>query len=154
MFSGSLIGGPAPPRATERPPSPCTTAQLILGPGHPQPRRSSGQEILGLEIMFTIENHHFPLKSPRAYTRILRGTPKIVFGHNLRYMALFDFLRAGFCMVFRRTSFVFSCPGTDFGGPGRILDLQVNILARGPFWPQKMVPKKVVLWKNDFLVGF
>ena len=76
----------------------------------------------------------------------------MVFGHNLRYMAPFDFSRAGFCMVFRHASFVFSCPGTDLGGRGRILDLQVNILARGPFWPQKMVPKKNVLWRNDFVV--
>ena len=78
----------------------------------------------------------------------------MVFGHNLRYMAPFDFSNAGFCMVFRRASFVFSCPGTDFGGRGRILDLQVNILTRGAFWHQKMVPKKVVLWRNDFVVGF
>ena len=35
-----------------------------------------------------------------------------------------------------------------------MLDLQVNILARRPFWPQNMVPKKVVLWRNDFVVGF
>ena len=77
----------------------------------------------------------------------------MVFGHNLRYMAPFDFSRAGFCMVFRRASFVFSCPGTDFGGWDWILDLQVNILAWGPFWHQKMVPKKVVLWRNDFVMG-
>ena len=78
----------------------------------------------------------------------------MVFSHILRYMAPFDFSRAGFCMVFRRASFVFSCPGVDFGGRGRILDLQVNILARGLFWPPKMVPKNVVLWRNDFVVGF
>ena len=78
----------------------------------------------------------------------------MVFGHNLRYMAPFDFSRAGFCMVFRRASFVFSCLGTDFGGRGQILDPQADILARGPFWPQKMVPEKVVLWRNDFVVGF
>ena len=66
----------------------------------------------------------------------------MVFGHNLRYMAPFDFSRAGFCMVFRRASFVFSCLGTDFGGPGRILDPQVDILARGPFWLNKNGPEK------------
>ena len=66
----------------------------------------------------------------------------MVFGHNLRYMAPFDFSRAGFCMVFRRASFVFSCPGADFGAQDQILDLQGNILARGPFWPQKIIPKK------------
>ena len=78
----------------------------------------------------------------------------MVFGHNLRYMAPFDFSRAGFCMVFRRASFVFSCPGVDFEGQGRILDPQVNILARGPRRSQRMVPEKVVLWRNDFVVGF
>ena len=57
-------------------------------------------------------------------------------------------------MVFQRASFVFSGPGADFGAQDRILDLQVNILATGPFWPQKMVPKKHVLWRNDFVVGF
>ena len=46
----------------------------------------------------------------------------MVFGHNLRYMAPFGFSRAGFCMVFRRASFVFSGLGTDFGGRGRILE--------------------------------
>ena len=86
----------------------------------------------------------------------------MVFGHNLCYMAPFDFSRAGFCMVFRRASFVFSCPGADFGAQDQILDPQdqildprVTSLARGPFWPQKMVLKKnVVLWRNDFVVGF
>ena len=76
----------------------------------------------------------------------------MVFGHNLRYMAPFDFSRAGFCMVFRRASFVFSCLGTDFGGQGRIFGPGVNILARGPFWGQKWGPKKIVLQRNDFLV--
>ena len=73
----------------------------------------------------------------------------MVFGHHLRYMAPFDFSRAGFCMVFRCASFVFPCLGADFGAQDRILDPQdqisdpqVNILARGPFWHQKMVPKK------------
>mgnify|MGYP004200184007 CR=1 FL=1 len=78
----------------------------------------------------------------------------MVFGHNLRYMAPFDFSRAGFCMVFRRASFVFSCPGMDFGGPDRILDPQVNILARDHFGTKKWSRKKLVLWRNDFVVGF
>ena len=76
----------------------------------------------------------------------------MVFGHNLRYMAPFDFSRAGFCMVFRRASFVFSCPGADFGGRGRIFGPGVNILARGPFWGQEWGPKKIVLQGNDFWV--
>ena len=48
-----------------------------------------------------------------------------------------------------------------FHARGRILEAgvgfwnpEVDILARGLFWPQKMVPKNVVLWRNDFVVGF
>ena len=78
----------------------------------------------------------------------------MVLGHNLHHMAPFGIPRAAFCMVFRRASFVFSCPGVDFGAQDRILDPQVNILARGPKRSQKMVPKKIVLWRNDFVVGF
>ena len=88
-----------------------------------------------------------------------RGPAQMCFGCNLHHiMAPFDFLRAGFCMEFRRASFVFSCPGTDFGAQDRILDPQdrildpqIHIWARGPFWHQKMVPKNVfcggmILW--------
>ena len=67
----------------------------------------------------------------------------MVFGHNLHHMAPFGIPRAAFYMVFRRASFVFSCQGTDFGAQDQILDPQVNILARGPFWHQKMVPQKM-----------
>ena len=70
----------------------------------------------------------------------------MVFGHNLHHVAPFEIPRAGFCMVFQRASFVFSCPGADFGS-------QVNILGWGAFWAEKMVPKKIVLWRNDFVVG-
>ena len=45
---------------------------------------------------------------------ILRVHSKMVFGHNLHYMAPFGIPRPGFCMVFQRASFVCSCPGTDF----------------------------------------
>ena len=86
---------------------------------------------------------------------------KMVFGHNLHHMTPLEIPRAGLCMVFRRASFAFSCPGADFGAQDRILDPQdqisdpqVNILARGPFWHQKSVPEKIVLWRNDFVVGF
>ena len=58
----------------------------------------------------------------------------MVFGHNLRYMAPFDFSRAGFCMVFRRASFVFSCPGADFGGRGRILEPRGRHFGLGTFF--------------------
>ena len=57
----------------------------------------------------------------------------MVFGHNLRYMAPFDFSRAGFCMVFRRASFVFSCPGMDLGGRGRILKPRGRHFGPGTF---------------------
>ena len=60
--------------------------------------------------------------------------PKTVFGQNLRYMAPFDFSRAVFCVGFQRASFVFSCLGADFGGRGRILDPQVDILGPGTFF--------------------
>ena len=30
----------------------------------------------------------------------------------------------------------------------------VNILAWGPFWAKKMVLKKMILWRNEFVVGF
>ena len=61
----------------------------------------------------------------------------MVFGHNLRYMAPFDFSRAGFCMVFRRASFVFSCPGSDFGGQGRILEPRGRLFGLGTFLAPK-----------------
>ena len=62
----------------------------------------------------------------------------MVFGHNLCYMAPFDFPRAGFCMVFRRASFVFSCPGADFGGRGSDFGFP-----RSTFWPGDLFgPKK------------
>ena len=53
----------------------------------------------------------------------------MVFGHNLRYMAPFDFSRAWFCMVFRRASFVFHARG-------RILEARVGFwIPRSTFWP-------------------
>ena len=78
----------------------------------------------------------------------------MVFGHNLRYMAPLDFSRAGFCMVFRRASFVFHARGRIWEAEVEFWNPEVDILARGLFWPQKMVPKKVVLWRNYFVVGF
>ena len=57
----------------------------------------------------------------------------MVFGHNLRYMAPFDFSRPGFCMVFQRAYFVFSCPGTDLGGRGRILEPRGRHFGPGMF---------------------
>ena len=45
-------------------------------------------------------------------------------------------------MVFQRASFVCSCLGTDVRARDQILDAQVDILARGPFWVNVGVPKK------------
>ena len=84
-------------------------------------------------IDFTMQNQLFPLKSRPAYTRILRDTPKKVFGHNLCYMAPFDFSRAGFCMVFRHASYVFSCLRADLGGRGRILEPRGRHFGLGTF---------------------
>ena len=68
----------------------------------------------------------------------------MVFGHNLRYMAPFDFSKAGFCMVFRRASFVFSCPGTD-------LDAGVGFLDLGStFWPGDVFGVILGSRKNSF----
>ena len=55
------------------------------------------------------------------------------FAHKLRYMAPFDFLRAALCMVFRCASFVFSCPGTDLGGQGRIFEPRGRHFGPGMF---------------------
>ena len=52
-------------------------------------------------------------------------------------------------MVFRRASFVFSCPGTDFGGRGQILDPRGRHFGPGAFFG---VPKNTILQRNDFVV--
>ena len=97
----------------------------------------------------------------QSYPKSSSFGSKMVFGQNLHHMAPFEIPRAGLCMVFQRASFVFSCPGVDFGAQDRILDPQdqildphVNIFGWGAFWGQKLVPKKVVLWRNDFVVEF
>ena len=77
----------------------------------------------------------------------------MVFGHTLHYMAPFAIPRAGFCMVFQRASFVFSCPGVEFGARGQIWDPQVDILAWGAFLVNFGVPKNMLLRGNDFVVG-
>ena len=55
-------------------------------------------------------------------------------------------------MIFRRASFVFSCPGTDFGAGVRFWNPEVDILARGRFGRDFGVLKKIVLQRNDFVV--
>ena len=56
-----------------------------------------------------------------AYFKILKVPSRMVFVRNLHYMASFAIPRAGFCMVFQRASFAFSCPGVDLGARGQIL---------------------------------
>ena len=67
------------------------------------------------------------------------------FGRNLHCMAPFAILRAGFCMVFQRASFVFSCPGVDVGAAGPIVGPRVNMLARGRFFVNFVVPENILL---------
>ena len=77
-----------------------------------------------------------------AYAKILKVPSRMVFGHNLHYMAPFAIPRAGFCMVLQRASFVvfmplggFGSPGSDFGFPGRHFGL-------GTFLAQCLGPGK------------
>ena len=78
-----------------------------------------GNRISLLESRISILENRISLLE--AYTKILRVPSKMVFGHNLHYMAPFAIPRAGFCMVCQRASFVFSCPGADLGGAGQIV---------------------------------
>ena len=66
----------------------------------------------------------------------------MVFSHNLRYMAPFDFSRAGFCMVFRRASFDFSCLGTELGGRGQISEPRGRYFGPGTFFERFWGPEK------------
>ena len=75
----------------------------------------------------------------------------MVFGHNLRYMAPFDFSRAGFCMEFRRASFVLSCPGMDLGGPDRICGPPGRHFGLGALWGQFGGPEKTHLCEEMIL---
>ena len=64
-----------------------------------------------------------------AYTRSLKVPSKMVFGHNLRYMAPFGISRTGFCMVFQPVSFFFHAQG-------QIFEPRIGFLDPGStFWP-------------------
>ena len=78
----------------------------------------------------------------------------MVFGHNLRYMAPFDFSRAGFCMQFRLASVVFSCPEVDLVGVGSDLGTPRSTFWPGDLFDPKNGPEKQCFVKNDFVVGF
>ena len=86
------------------------------------------------KLMFLFDNRASLLE---ANTKILRWPFKMVVGHNLHNMAPFAIPNTGFCMVFQRASFVFSCPGADVWAQERIFGSRVNMLARGPFMGQK-----------------
>ena len=74
----------------------------------------------------------------------------MVLGNNLHHMAPFSILEAGFCMVFRRASFMFSVPWAGFGTPGPKFWPGLGL---GPFWSENWGSGKMVLWKNDFPGG-
>ena len=68
-------------------------------------------------------------------------------------MAPFGIPRPGFCMVFQRASFVFSCPGQTFDAGIGFFDLGAT------FWPGDILGvkngsrKKMDLRRNHFLVA-
>ena len=76
----------------------------------------------------------------------------MVFGHNLRYMAPFDFSRVGFCMVFQCASFVFSCPRADFGAQVRIGSSPGQHFGLGTFLRQFWRPIKRTFVMNCLCV--
>ena len=73
------------------------------------------------------------------------------FGHNLRYMAPFAFSRAGLCMVVGAHLLFFHARGRILEAGVGFWNPEVDILARGRFWGDSGVPKKIVLQRNDFV---
>ena len=72
--------------------------------------------------------------------------PKVVC-HNLHNMAPFYFSRAGFCMVFRRASFVFHAQG-------QIFEPRIGFwISRSTFWPGDLFGPKKWSRKNMFCGG-
>ena len=75
----------------------------------------------------------------------------MAFGHNLHHMVPFGIPRVAFCMVVRRVSFVFSCPGPDFGGQDRIWSPPGRHFGPGTilgqFWgPKTYFCEEMILW--------
>ena len=66
-------------------------------------------------------------------------------------MAPFSILEAaGFCMIFRRASFMCWVPGARFWTP----ELKIwPGLGLGPFWSKNGGSKNMVLWRTDFPRG-
>ena len=89
-----------------------------------------------------------PCFCPQHIARFWGVPSKMVFGHNLHLMAPFEILEAGFCTEFWRAYFCFYAPGLILEPLIQFLDLQVNILARGPFWANFGVPENILLLWN------
>ena len=68
----------------------------------------------------------------------------MVLGHNLHHMAPFSILEAGFCVFFRRASFVFFVPGAKLGPLG---PKNWPGLGPGPFWSKHGAQKHGVVEK-------
>ena len=69
-------------------------------------------------LIFTIENQHFPLKSPLAYTRILRGTPlQNGFQPSPALYGSVCFFEGGVLHGFSAHIFCFFMPGVRFWRP-------------------------------------
>ena len=99
----------------------------------------------------------FPLENRisllEAYAKILKVPSRMVFGHNLHYMAPFAIPRAGFCMVFSARICCF------FHARGRILEPGVRFwIPRSTFWPGDLFGsifgsrKNILLRGNYFVV--
>ena len=88
----------------------------------------------------------YPKGTPMVPKRYSMGTqqvpkfqglpPKMFFGHNLHLMAPFELIPAGFCIIFRRASFMFLDTGAK-SGPNRAH------FWPGPFGLQNQGSKKV-----------
>ena len=63
---------------------------------------------------FDTFRHHLCLILDNLLSGFCEVPSKLVFGHNLHYMAPFGIPRTGFCMFFQPASVAFSCLGADF----------------------------------------
>ena len=109
-------------------------------------------------MIFLYKNQLFPLRcrlgspwAPCIYPDFERYPPKRFSAITCAIWLRLIFRGRGSAWFFGAHLLFFACPGADFGGRARILDPQVDILARGPFWHPKMVPKKnvcggMILW--------
>ena len=116
---------------------------------------------MDLTLKNTSQNQHFNIvfaEKPVLYNtkstclpRLGLVCPKMVLGHNLHHMAPFPNPRAGFCMVFRRASFIFLVPGTTSWTRDPILGLGFKIGL--PTRPGRCFEQKRDAWKTWFCLG-